>query len=275
MTSSINYQGHNVHYDVQGQGEVLLFVHGWPTNSKLWAAQVDTFKQNFKVITFDWLGFGKSDKPKDYHYTFTRKKEVLNVLIKALVQDHEQVTIITHDIGGPPSILWTFENQTRVKKLILLNTLTSAYTTWFEKMSHPLFILPITKEILVSDFGLKRFLNTFTTSTSKAVEERIKHVVEHHQDMDRSTRLRTVLEPLKEGRANELLTINDKLAQLGVDKYLIIAKKDPLLYEHMKRFKDKNPDTPSFLLPKCSHFIPIDKPERLNEILLTILTPGN
>jgi len=72
-----------------------------------------------------------------------------------------------------------------------------------------------------------------------------------------------------------LLTINDKLVQIALDKYLIIAKRDPLLYEHMKRFKDKNPDTPSFLLQKCSHFIPIDQPKQLNEILLTILNPGN
>lgn len=275
MTKSITYQGHKVYYNVDGQGEVVLFVHGWPTNSKLWSAQVDAFKQSFKVITFDWLGFGKSDKPKDYHYTFTRKKEILDVLIKALVENNERVTIIAHDIGGPPTILWTFENQARVKRLILLNTLTSAYATWFERISHPLFVLPITKEILVSDFGLKRFLNTFTVSSSKSTKEHIENIVLHHQDMDRSTRLRTVLEPLKEGRANELLSINTKLEQLAVDKYLIIAKKDPLLYEHMRRFKDKHSDTPSFLLPKCSHFIPVDQPKQLNEILLTILTPGN
>lgn len=105
----------------EGNGEVIIFLHGWPTNSRLWKSQVETLKTDYKVITLDWLGFGKSDKPTENKYTFTKKKEILDVVLSVLLKRHEKVTIVAHDIGGPPAIIYPFKTITDALSEILLS----------------------------------------------------------------------------------------------------------------------------------------------------------
>ena len=86
MKQSITYQNYQINYYCEGSGELLIFLHGWPTNSRLWDAQVDLFSKNYRVVTIDWLGFGQSDEPKDYTFTFSKKKEILDTLVTAVAK---------------------------------------------------------------------------------------------------------------------------------------------------------------------------------------------
>ena len=55
----------NVRIDYTTTGEAdttLLFVHGAFINKDYWNAQVDFFSPNYKVVTIDLAGHGKSDK---------------------------------------------------------------------------------------------------------------------------------------------------------------------------------------------------------------------
>lgn len=53
----------NIYYEVKGQGEPLLLIHGLTSSSRSWEKQVSMFTQHYRVITFDIRGHGKSDKP--------------------------------------------------------------------------------------------------------------------------------------------------------------------------------------------------------------------
>jgi haloalkane dehalogenase len=80
MRTSIAYKTYQIHCTIEGKGETLVFLHGWPTHAKLWEAQIAARKKDYRTIAFDWLGFGQSDKPLDHSYTFTHKKEILATL---------------------------------------------------------------------------------------------------------------------------------------------------------------------------------------------------
>src|SRR3989338_4607983 len=49
------------HYDVEGEGEVLLFLHGWGVDKRIWHQQAKHFSASFKVVTVDLPGHGKTD----------------------------------------------------------------------------------------------------------------------------------------------------------------------------------------------------------------------
>ena len=183
MNQSIAFQNHRINFYTSGRGEVLLFLHGWPTNSRLWNAQVDALKTNYKVVTMDWLGFGKSDKPNDHLYTFIKKKEILDVLIKAVLGKDKKLTIIAHDLGGPPAILWAYENQERVKRLVLLNTIIYPFSTSLDKTSHLFFGIPLIGEMLVSHFGLKTLMKTLTKSKNRIVNYNIDEILNWHDNL--------------------------------------------------------------------------------------------
>ncbi len=44
-------------------GQPLLFLHGWGTSGRVWGAQQAEFAGEFRVITLDWRGCGRSDRP--------------------------------------------------------------------------------------------------------------------------------------------------------------------------------------------------------------------
>jgi 3-oxoadipate enol-lactonase len=52
-----------IYFEVTGQGEPLLFIHGLASSSRSWKKQVPLFSQHYRVITFDIRGHGRSDKP--------------------------------------------------------------------------------------------------------------------------------------------------------------------------------------------------------------------
>ncbi len=269
------YQQYQINYLSEGQGEKLLFLHGWPANSRLWEAQIDYFSPNYQVIAIDWLGFGHSDKPLQYHYTFTHQKDLLNTLLSELLAQNEPINIIAHDIGGPPAILWTHEHQEQVKRLILLNTVLFPFSTFLDQTSHFFFRVPLINDVMMSPFGLKILMRTLSNSNHGKRQQRINKIISTHKGFSKEIRLKTILEPLEEGKKKELLTLGSVFHQLKVPRHVIIAKKDPLCYAHMKKLIDLYPDIPNHHIAQSGHFIALDKPDELNEILNKILGGDN
>lgn len=49
-----------IHVEIQGQGQPLVFLHGWGFNSKIFQAFVNRMSLHFKCILIDLPGFGQS-----------------------------------------------------------------------------------------------------------------------------------------------------------------------------------------------------------------------
>ncbi|WP_409967293.1 alpha/beta hydrolase [Bengtsoniella intestinalis] len=51
-----------LYYEEKGQGEPLIFVHGWTCSRRYFKNQVAVFAQKYRVITYDLRGHGDSDR---------------------------------------------------------------------------------------------------------------------------------------------------------------------------------------------------------------------
>ena len=271
MTHTHHFHQHKIVSYEQGQGPTLVFLHGWPTNAQLWREQVAALKDRYRVITLDWLGFGQSDKPVDHIYTFTAQKEMLDVVLKDHLSEGEQVTLVAHDIGGPPGILWASENSGRVRRLILLNTVLYTLKTKLDATSERLFTTPVLKHIIASPFGLRQVMQSNTQSRKSAVRQRIKEILEPYHGLPTDYKFRTIMQPMEQGREEELKSLSQKFKALPVEKHLVIGHQDPLCYEHIHKLSLENPEVPAHHLPKAGHYIPLDHAHELNQILLDIL----
>ncbi len=274
MSTLNQSNGIHIHCREKGSGPPIIFLHGWPTNSRLWDAQVEALHANYRTITLDWVGFGQSDMPLDYPYTFSQQKEALDTVLSKLLQEDEKVTIVAHDIGGPPAILWAHENQAKVERLILLNTVLYTLKTPFDAFSEILFSTPGIRNLLVSSFGLTNIMRMNTRSRGAALNHRIRTILLAHQTAPASLRWRTITEPMHRGRQHELLSLSNMYRQLAVPKALIIAKEDPLCYAHIRRLSEENPEVPVHHIPNCGHYLAIDRPEEVNAALISILSDG-
>lgn len=94
------YEGKEIFYrrEREATGENLLCLHGFPTASfdyrKIWRG----LAEKFSPVAFDLIGYGFSDKPKNFQYTTHRQVDVLERLVAHL--KIEKLHILAHDYGN-------------------------------------------------------------------------------------------------------------------------------------------------------------------------------
>jgi len=74
----------------------LLVLHGFPTSSFDFHAVVDVLAANRRVLLFDMLGYGLSEKP-DIAYSFALHADIAVAFVDALGVD--RLGMLTHDVG--------------------------------------------------------------------------------------------------------------------------------------------------------------------------------
>ena len=57
--------GINVYYETAGEGDPLLLIMGTAADHGVWAGQVEAYRGEFQVITYDARGTGQSSQPSD------------------------------------------------------------------------------------------------------------------------------------------------------------------------------------------------------------------
>src|SRR5262249_30285604 len=106
--------------DPRGGKPPILLMHGFPDNVHLYDRLVPHLSPPRRVVLFDFLGWGSSDKPSGYPYTAANQVGDLDAVVTQLGLGH--VTLVVHDASGPPGIDWALAHPERVAGLVLLNT---------------------------------------------------------------------------------------------------------------------------------------------------------
>lgn len=91
-------RGHQIFYRIEGTGQPLLLLHGFPTNSWDWHKIYPVLKLKFQVVTLDLLGFGFSDKPTDHEYSLFEQADIVEELLEEL--NIKNAALMAHEYGG-------------------------------------------------------------------------------------------------------------------------------------------------------------------------------
>jgi pimeloyl-ACP methyl ester carboxylesterase len=110
-----------IFYRIGGSGPWLTALHGFPTSSWDWAKVVPELEQRFRVLCFDFLGFGDSDKPRGHRFSIFEQADLTEALWRAL--GVEETMVVAHDYGATVAqeLLARSETAARVTSVILLN----------------------------------------------------------------------------------------------------------------------------------------------------------
>lgn len=77
--------------------KTMVILHGYPTSSFDYYKVLDTLSSEYRVIIHDHLGFGFSDKPKNYSYSLIEQADIALQLWKTL--GISEFTLLAHDYG--------------------------------------------------------------------------------------------------------------------------------------------------------------------------------
>jgi len=109
-----------IHCVDQGVGPPVLFVHGTPTWSYEWRHVIKALAPRNRCIALDLLGFGLSDRPRDFAYTPEAHANVVKRVADALELD--QFALVVHDFGGPIALPLALEGRHRISRLVVINS---------------------------------------------------------------------------------------------------------------------------------------------------------
>ena len=110
-----------MHYVDEGQqGRPIVFVHGTPDWSFAWRHLIKALSPSYRCIAADNLGFGLSDKPRDFSYEPAAQAKNLRALIEHLKL--RDITLVLHDFGGPFGLAYAIDRPDNVRGLVLMNT---------------------------------------------------------------------------------------------------------------------------------------------------------
>ncbi|MEZ4670552.1 MAG: alpha/beta hydrolase [Anaerolineae bacterium] len=111
--------GTTIAYEIHGQGEPLLLIHGAGIDHTSWQPQIEPLGKMFQLIVPDVRGHGQSEQTSA-PYTIELFAEDMVCLLDKL--EIKQTLICGHSMGGPVAQCIAAKHPERVKAIILADT---------------------------------------------------------------------------------------------------------------------------------------------------------
>lgn len=190
MESSFVYNGVELAYMVEGEGDAIILLHGWGCDKSIWRKTSDFLSSYFKVVAVDFAGFGSSQEPLSVWGVeeYTRSLEALVAELGI-----EQPTLVGHSFGGRVSILYASRNAVKgvvltdaagVKPRRSFDYYRKVYTYKLLKIALPLLIGDKKAQMLLDERRAKSGSSDYNRATpmmrailSKCVNEDLCHVM--------------------------------------------------------------------------------------------------
>lgn len=112
--------GIQLHYVTQGEGQLMLLLHGFPEFWYSWRHQILEFARDHKVVALDLRGYNNSDRPQSrsaYHMN-----ELVDDVKGAIASlGYDRCILVGHDWGGAIAWYFVYHYPAQVERLIILN----------------------------------------------------------------------------------------------------------------------------------------------------------
>lgn len=120
-----------MHYVAVGDaGAPLLLIHGFGGCLENWRALLSSLGRRFRVYAIDLPGFGRSDALPP-RYRFEDVVQAVGSFIKTF--DLASLTVVGHSLGGTVAVEVARLNQSRVDRLVLIDSAGAQATTPFDR----------------------------------------------------------------------------------------------------------------------------------------------
>jgi pimeloyl-ACP methyl ester carboxylesterase len=261
----IEVNGVSLYVEEHGEGAPVLLIHGWPDSARLWRHQVPVLVANgYRVITPDMRGFGRSERPAEVA-GYSLRNIVGDV---GAILDHfgiDQAHVVGHDWGAGVAWLTAILAQDRVRTLTAISvghplvppTIRQAEMAWYQLFFQ---FTDVAEATLAHDdwAWLRRF-----SRGDGDLEQAIA-------DLSRPGALTASLNWYRANLAPRMprppMTLPPVTAPtMGIwstgDHYLDGAglRNSSPFVQAPWRYEE---------IPDVSHWVPVDAPDRLNELLL-------
>jgi haloalkane dehalogenase len=251
--------GAAIHYVDEGQGPVILLLHGNPTWSFLYRKIIAGLRDRFRLIAPDYPGFGLSTPPAGYGFSAAEQADSLAAFVAALELKH--FAVMMQDWGGPIGFSLALREPRRVTGLIIGNTWAWPLERFGQKMFSRIMGGPVGRFLARSCNGVVYFFMTQGVVRRLAPEILAMYRAPFQNPRDRAP---THIFPRQLREAAPFLSnIRRNLPTLADKPALILWGLKDFAFQtpELTRFEALFPDHRTVPLPRAGHFIQEDAPD--------------
>jgi sigma-B regulation protein RsbQ len=252
----------DIHYSVHGNGDTtLLFIHGLDLDESFWADQVRTFSGQYKVVTLDLAGHGKSGNNRQHWTVKSFAKDIIQLIQK---EKFNNIILIGHSMGGDIALDVADSIPSSIIGLIGVDNFKDIEFKMDRKFEE----------------GLKEHLHQWRSDYKKYSEQFVRNMLDSATDEAVAQR---IIRKYQEADPDVTLAIfknlfavmgetKTKLNKLQFPLRLIINDHPPINYEGWKSLPRGYHVS---IMKKTGHFPMVERPEEFNGYLKSALSSIN
>jgi haloalkane dehalogenase len=262
--------------DHPGEEPAIVLMHGFPDDLHLYDRLVPHLAPR-RVVVFDFLGWGASDKPTGHRYTATNQVDDLDAVIEHL--GLASVVLVAHDASGPPAIDWALEHPHRVAGLVLLNTYYARMPGLRPPEAIRVFSTPLVRSVarplsrLFGDLVFRRMYRWQVGRFFRDPEVREQFLPLLYRQFTVSPSAHEAFFGLNRDLRSAVAAGTAALPRLrrfARPVRIVFGAADPYLNTRVaRRFHASLPTSELFLLDGARHYVQLDEPQEVARLILT------
>ena len=259
--------GYQMHYEVYGQGQPLVMIHGGLGGGEGCAAFVEHHASNlsrqFKLIVYDRRAAGQSSAPEDGYSIKNCAQDLYSLLTHLEVSNAH---ILGSSAGGPIAMQFALEHPNMTDTLLLINTMSYALESERAIRQREL------DQLRADEASIGKL-----ASTEHALESRWPGLRESQPD--RFQKLLDINLERFEGIASTVQSyldigdsIESRLSELAMPTLIVHGDSDSRISVNCSHQLQKAiPDSELYIVPGAEHGLLSNEPELVRNLILQFL----
>jgi len=255
--------GASLYYEIEGEGQPVLFIMGTGLAHTLWSPQIAAFKPKFKCISYDNRGTGQSELTAEGHTVADYAEDACGLL------NHLQISsahVVGWSLGSCIAQELAIRYPDKVRSLVLIATWCRPYPFLRRRFELQIEIAKTENQNLLGEFSV---LHLF----------RPDHLDDHDQevlDFQRRALEGPGRAPMETLIAHYRMDIAhdsaDRLAAVKVPTLVLGGQDDVLVRApYQEEVHRRIAGSEISLIPKADHMAVVLIPEQINQIALEFL----
>jgi pimeloyl-ACP methyl ester carboxylesterase len=248
----------DLHYEITGQGQSVLLIHGLGSSTRDWEYQTTVFSKLYRVVALDVRGHGQSDKPPG-PYSIPLFTADTADLMQSL--DIGSSHIVGISMGGMIAFQLAIEAPDLVKSLVIVNSTPELIVRSVRDR-----ITVLQRSLLVQVFGMRK-IGEFLSSRlfPKPEQEPLREMlIERWAENDRRAYLDSMRGVLG-------WSISDHLHTITCPTLVVASAEDYTPVSMKEAYVEKLPRGELVVIEDARHAVTAERPEEFNKVVLNFL----
>lgn len=240
----------------------VVFIHSMGGSIYSWRHQIPDFQKKYRVIAFDLLGFGKSDKPLSESYELDAQETRVLALMDHL--DIRRCALVGCSLGGAIALWLASRDKDRFTHIAVLAP--AALNTLVPYLPLQLKAMSLVASRIVSRAVIRLALRNSFSNPKIITPEVIENYYSPYSDTNAATCFLRTAETIRDAR------IYKCLPSISVPTLILWGNRDRVIPHHaITRICKALPNARTEIHATGGHHLMEDEPQWVNEKILSFL----